>query len=194
MQDPRVAVVDVDSILWDFLGVMKDKMRVMMPDKEIPEEFDTWDHPESFFDSIKDMIALFTEMHEEQDKYQPFDGAKEMLQSLRDKGYLIHIASNRPKHTRPVLIKWLDEQELPYDFCYADEDKRVIFNSPEIEILIDDAPTNQLAGLEREFLVLTLEYKYNRHIEDTYKFGCLNSMKNFIEKSVKSVERPLQAL
>ena len=106
----RVAVVDVDSILWDFLSPMKEKMRALMPDKEIPEVFETWEHPETFFDSLDDMFSIFNEIHEEQDKYEPFVGARETLQLLRDKGYLIHIASNRPAHTRDVLIKWLDEK------------------------------------------------------------------------------------
>lgn len=188
MKDVRVAIVDVDSILWDFLAVMKTRMREMYPDKEIPEVFDTWEHPEEFFDSFADMIALFDNMHENQDKYSPFEGAVELLQELRDKGYFIHIASNRPAHTRDTLIKWLDEQGLIYDAVFADKDKSILFGSPEIDLLIDDAPKTQLQGLERNFLVLTLEYKYNKGIEGTYKFTDLTKMKTFIKKHVKIVD------
>ena len=184
MEDVRVAVVDVDSILWDFLSPMTRKMRDLFPEKVIPKEFDTWECPESYFESIQDMLDLFTEIHEEQDQHKPFDGAVELLQTLREKGYLIHIASNRPAHTRPVLVKWLDEQGLHYDAVFADEDKTVIFGSPEIDLLIDDAPRNQKAGLERGFKVLSLEYKYNQHMDEVIKFPTLQHMTSFIQRKI----------
>jgi phosphoglycolate phosphatase-like HAD superfamily hydrolase len=180
----RKAIVDVDSILWNFLGEMKTRMRKMYPEKTIPEEFDDWGDPESLFDTVDEMIATFDNMHESQEQFEPFEGAVKMLQTLRDKGYRIHIASNRPPHTRDALERWLKAKNLVYDVIFAAMDKSVLFDDPSIDILIDDRPSTQLDGIERGFLVLTLDYKYNQHVERAFGFSTLGHMTTFIEKSV----------
>jgi beta-phosphoglucomutase-like phosphatase (HAD superfamily) len=181
----RKAIVDVDSILFDFMTVMKTRMRIMYPHKDIPEEFDTWAHPEDYFDSFEEMIGLFTRIHLQQETFTPIVGAYELLQSLRQKGYSIHIASNRPPHTRQALVNWLNGHNLYYNTVFANEDKSVLFDDPKVDILIDDRPSTQEDGLRRGFTVMTLEYKYNSHVEGTHKFETLHGINMFLLNAVQ---------
>jgi hypothetical protein len=173
-------LVDVDSTLWGFTEELIKRMRVKFPTKTIPDEFDNWDHPVSFFNDFCEALDMFCDIHTDQDTFDPFPHAREMLDLLKEKDYHIHIASNRPSHTIEYLIKWLDLNELPYDSLFCDEDKKDLWDEHEFELVIDDAPKTQLYAEKMGSQVLTLRYKYNEHIQKSCKFNSLVSMSDFI--------------
>lgn len=184
----RKVIVDVDSILWDFQKEFNARVRAKYPEKIFPDRAPRWASMEDLFPGaeFKNLLQIFDGMAMDQEQHEPFAGAKELLATLRDKGYRVHIASNRTPQAREALVAWLDKNDLYYDAVFAAEDKSVLFDDPSIDILIDDKPSTQEDGVQRGFLVLTLEYLYNQTVKNTYKFGTLTHMNMFLLNSVKN--------
>lgn len=176
----KTALVDVDSTLWDFTGEMVQRMRQRFPDKDIPNDFNTWDEPMSFFDNPSDAHKLFEEIHRHQHSFGVFDCAKFIIDDLRRMNYHILIASNRQNYTKISLMQWLHTHELKYDEIFCELNKNVLFEERDIDLVIDDAPYVQNEALKRDIPVLTLYYKYNKGIGGTKKFRNLLDMHKYI--------------
>ncbi len=172
----KIALVDVDSTLWDFTEELRQRMIIKFPEQTIPLEFDSWNHPLDFFDNPEDAYQMFNEIHEQQHSFGTFDFAQMIMNNLRKMGYHILVASNRKSYTRLALYQWLHNHKLKYDEIYCDLDKRVLFDKYDIELVIDDSPQVQEVAIEKEIPVLTLRYKYNHDIRPTQKFKNLSEM------------------
>lgn len=180
----KTALVDVDSTLWDFTGELIQRMRQRFPNKDIPDDFSTWEEPESFFDNPSEAHELFEEIHQNQHSFGTFEGANHILNDLRSMDYHILIASNRQNYTKISLMQWLHNHKLKYDEIFCELDKSVLFKERDIDLVIDDAPYIQEEALKREIPVLTLRYKYNMNIRYTHKFDNLLSMHEFMINSM----------
>jgi hypothetical protein len=181
----KIVIVDVDAILWDFESEMMRRLEIAFPDRKI-ERATHFKHCEQYFENYTDLMKFFGDMAMDQEQFKPFTGAKELLETIRDKGYFVHIASNRLPNSKRILLNWLDKHELYYDEVYADHDKTELFDNRDIVILIDDKPDTQDRGLEEGMLVLSLEYPYNQHQERVYMFSDLTNMLTFFKDHVKN--------
>jgi hypothetical protein len=179
-------LVDVDGILWDFSAELIKRLRNKYPEKDIPDNFTHWDHPIEYFKDMNEMLATFLEIHLSQEQFNPFNGAKELLNELWDNGYKIHIASNRHPESFDYLKGWLEKNLLLYDFIFCDHDKSVLWDEKHFEFIIDDSPKNQLFAMSKGSKVFTLRYEYNNHIPETCKFNNLLDMTNFLRYYAQS--------
>ena len=64
----------------------------------------------------------------------PLEGAKETLRKLKDKGHTIIIYSARSWTEYEMTIKWLNDNQIPYD--------QVILGKPIGDYWIDDRAVN----------------------------------------------------
>jgi hypothetical protein len=176
----KLAMVDIDSTLWDFGTEMVNRMRLAFPNKDIPEEFDTWEDPLKYFDNPYDVLDLFRGIHSEQYSFEPYPLAKEMLMKL-SKTYLIHVASNRDYSTISSTRIFMTSNDLYYDDLFCSTDKRELFKQFKYDLVIDDSPQVQEAAIERNIPVWTLTYPYNKHITETKKFGSVTDIYNHIK-------------
>jgi len=181
----KIALVDVDSTLWDFTGELRRRMEIELK-KKIPKEFDSWEHPISFFEKPGNAYHMFNEIHEEQHTFKPFRFAEYVLKDLVKLGYYILIASNRIPRTEPQLRTWLACNNLPYDEIYCDLDKRTLFYSRDIDLVIDDSPQVLEEALKYDIKTLALTYKYNKQIRGIKKFNDLKEMHTYLVQEMIS--------
>lgn len=182
--EKKVALVDVDSTLWDFIAEMVQRMRIMFPEDDIPEQFATWEDPISYFEKPEDAYAMFNDIHLSQDTFDTYDHANTVLKTLRSMGYYILIASNRIPESKPQLVAWLKKHNLRHNEVYCELDKRELFNSSKIDLVIDDSPYVQEAALLKNIPVLTLKFPYNEKILGTKKFNNLKDMNTYMVNSI----------
>jgi len=182
--EKKVALVDVDSTLWDFLGEMVRRMRNLLPEADIPDQFAKWEDPVNFFENPEDAYAMFNDIHLNQDKFGTYDYANVVLKTLRSMKYHILIASNRIPESKPQLVNWLKKHNLYYNEVYCELDKRELFNNGEIDLVIDDSPQVQEVALLNDIPVLTLKFPYNEKILGTKKFNNLKDMNTYMVNSI----------
>ncbi len=182
--EQKIVMVDVDSTLWDFGLELSKRMSAKFPEKEIPLEFDTWNAPLDFFDCQNDAYDLFVDIHKTQHTYGTFKHANFLVRNLRRAGYYILIASNRKPVTKPFLMEWLEINDIVYDEVYCDVDKRELFDTHDISLVIDDSPYIQESTMNLDIPVLTLRYKYNKSIRGTKKFDNLLQMNEYVINSI----------
>lgn len=68
------------------------------------------------------------------------DGVKETLELIRQKGWIIWIATRRPhKHCFYDTKYWLDSNKIPYERLFLVDDKKLLLNkNRNIKIVVDD--------------------------------------------------------
>ncbi|HBA54468.1 hypothetical protein [Syntrophorhabdus aromaticivorans] len=130
--------VDIDNILWDFSPVFWEKLRQINPTIIPPTVWDKWGFWETYV-TKKQFYTAIKEIHLEQDRYLPFDGAQPFLASLKERGFYIIIASHRVPETRTATEKWLLKNGLAYDELHLSNDKSIIFK--DLCAVVDDSPS-----------------------------------------------------
>jgi beta-phosphoglucomutase-like phosphatase (HAD superfamily) len=104
-------------------------------------------------------------VHDRQMLYPPFEAVTQTLQQAEEKGFKIVVTSLRePCHAKTVDL-WLAEHKIPaHDTVIRQESKVSLFQPGDI--IIDDCPTYQLAGLRAGCRVVSLKYPYNQGTEE----------------------------
>ncbi len=174
----KVAVVDIDNILWDFARVFYEKLKKINPD--IPEpalwnEFYMW-----WNYNIPHLAArqIVEEIHTNQEMYSPFLDASDFLEFLVfQKNYYVIIASHRDVKHYDSTFRWLRKNRLYFNELFISYDKTVLFESGRL--VIDDHPKTLEKAIEKGCIPMGLIYKWNEHI-NAHLFDSLTDMKKFI--------------
>lgn len=132
-------IVDIDNTLWDFGSVLWEHLKEVNPQTPEPTAWYKWDFwmdyvtEKEFYTSIRSI-----HLNQHDNRFIPYSDAKFFLDSLKNDGYYVVIASHRDEDTRDSTIKWLTTHELTFDDIHLGHDKSVLFDS--CHAVIDDSP------------------------------------------------------
>jgi hypothetical protein len=134
---PHAIVVDVDNTLWDFGSVLYEGMKKLNPAVTPSDEWCLFDFWKAFV-SPRAFYSVIRKIHMEQEAFTPYADARPFLESLKEKGFPIIIASHREKGTLDATIRWLNKNSLPFDEVHLSHDKTVLFE--RCRAIVDDSP------------------------------------------------------
>jgi uncharacterized HAD superfamily protein len=97
---------------------------------------------------------------------EPYPGAVEAVSRWYDDGHFIHITSHRQATCHEATEQWLQRIGLPFHELYCSFDKVERCREIDIDLLIDDSPTNIERALEAGIRAATLRHPWNRDVCD----------------------------
>lgn len=163
----KVAFVDVDNTLWDFEGEMRRRMVEVLGEENVPKTFSYWNEPEVLMGSKDAAVKIFNDIQAIQHHFEPYQGAVNVLRSLKRMQYKVLIATNRLPETKESLVCFLDDWEMPYDEIFCDLGKERLFDErDDIALVFDDAPYIIEDACDREIETIALRFDYNKNIID----------------------------
>ncbi|HTG00235.1 MAG TPA: hypothetical protein VK654_06575 [Nitrospirota bacterium] len=135
----KIAVIDIDNTLWQFCDAFYRELKSINPIFPPVAKWTTWDFFLPYCTEEQFMAAVDT-IHflQDSDENQPYPESKNFLDTLRQDGYRIVIASHRREETRKPTERWLKKHHLAYDELHLSFDKTVLFESAAV--VVDDAP------------------------------------------------------
>jgi uncharacterized HAD superfamily protein len=155
----RIAI-DIDSTLHHYWDVLSDAaQRRFGIDLPYEEQFD-WGITRL---KPKQLEVCIAETHTEQAILagEPYPGAVETVRRWHDAGHFIHITSHRQTHAHDATEAWLRKIGLPFDELYCSFDKVTRCREIQIDVLIDDSPTNIARALDAGIVAATLRHPWN---------------------------------
>jgi uncharacterized protein len=168
----RIAI-DIDSTLHHYWDVLSDAARRRFG-IELPyeEQFD-WGITRL---KPKQLEVCIAETHSEQAilSGRPYPGAVEAVRGWHDAGHFIHVTTHRQTDCHEATSAWLGKIGLPFDELYCSFDKVARCREIDIDVLIDDSPTNIERALEAGIIVATLRHPWNAdvcEVEDVIAAG-----------------------
>ena len=153
------AIVDVDSTLWNMEVFLYKQVRKFDPDVKHYREWTQWKDCRGKLDTPT-FYKIVDYVHEDQQYHPPFKGAKELLEYLSTKYYVI-IASHRRESAFDTLSKWLHNYELYHDAINLSFDKSKLFNE-FVGLIIDDSPKTIEKAVAKDIPCVSLLYPYNK--------------------------------
>jgi hypothetical protein len=166
----KIAVVDVDSILWSFNDALYEELVKLYPHLEKPSMWDIWEFYEKYNIPEEEFYKVCNRIHKNQEKYKPFKHAFLLTHLLKINGYHITIASCRIPETKKYLVKWLNKNKIVYDEVFADLHKKHLFS--KADLVIDDSPINLIEASKRKAnLICGILYPWNKELNDTFMLG-----------------------
>lgn len=158
--NPKRAILDVDGILWALTAPPGPVAVALHKKYRVPLVEPThWNFHQDFC-TDEQFMALVNEAHAMQIAFPPFEGAKQLMEVLDQKGYEVVIASHRIKQTAHTLQKWLNKYELqPYSGVYCGSSKHFLIGVNDL--VIDDSPATIEFAQKGGAQVLSLKYAYN---------------------------------
>ena len=130
-------IVDIDNTLWDLSPVLWEQLKSFNPDMPPPSQWSHWDFWEGHV-SMRELFRALKIVHDHQDIYPAYPESKSFLDSLKERGFCILIASHREKSTYNPTVRWLEKHKLPFDEVHLVSDKSVLFDHSLA--IIDDSP------------------------------------------------------
>jgi hypothetical protein len=94
----------------------------------------------------------------------PYPQAVDIVNEWHAEGHFIHVTSHRAEHCLPATARWLDAIGLTYDDLHCSSNKIVRCVELQIDILIDDSPTNLVRALDAGMLAATITHPWNREV------------------------------
>jgi hypothetical protein len=152
-------IVDIDNTLWDFAPVLYERIKQINPGIAPPSEWRVWDFWRSYLSSHQ-LYTVIRGIHMEQDLYPVYPDAASFLESLKDLGLYIIIASHREKGTLDATLRWLARHSLAFDEVHLSHDKSVLFNNSWA--IIDDSPVTLEKAAEFGIVRAGLRTPWNR--------------------------------
>lgn len=188
----RTAVIDVDEILWGFNDALREC--AISHGYRFPTKSECT-HWAAIYDFIPkpEAIKLFDEVHERQVDYPPFPDAQDFLRFMRKYFYVI-IASHRNPDHLPQLKQWLEINKLEHDEIFVSFDKTVLFDNPNVVIVVDDRDETLGIALDHEKISVGLRRPWNQNSYHTVElrdgkkyqvpyvlFNSLTEIRDFLE-------------
>lgn len=153
-----IVICDVDSTISPFCEALYERLIKIKPDFPTIANWTQWDLFQ-FGISKNEMVPIFNEIHLNQVALEPFAGAKELLDWLYDRYYVI-IASHRDAQAYPMLVEWLNKYELKYHEVICTDDKTELFDE-DVCFVIDDKPDTLRRCEELGILGIGLAWPWN---------------------------------
>ncbi|HEY3276070.1 MAG TPA: hypothetical protein VGJ94_05575 [Syntrophorhabdaceae bacterium] len=186
-------IVDIDNTLWDFAPVLYDYLKETGPGIPPIEKWGAWKFWEGEMSS-RTFYTILRRLHMDQEKFEPYADASWFLNSLRERGFHILIASHREKDTYEPTARWLRKFNLYFDELHVLSDKAKLFEG--VFGIVDDSPIT-LAKAARAGIVATgllfpwnegLGYDLFRSLREILEYIDLMSSRNYREPSRGSVD------
>jgi len=179
----RVALVDIDNTLWDFASVLYEELVKVVPDIPSPEKWYEWDfwrnhiEAELFFDIIN-------RIHRKQDMYSPFPDTRGFLESLREIGFRIVIASQRDSGTMIPTVRWFLKHRLPFDDIFLVNTKSFLVERSTV--VVDDSPMVLKESLNKRKPATGLAFPWNSSLvnQGAFLFDSLDSISDWIRNFI----------
>lgn len=158
----RIAI-DIDSTLhhyWDLFALLaRRRFGVTLPyDEQV-----TWDVVQLRREQV---ATLVRESHRSEHVLGavPYAGAVDTVAGWRAAGHYIHITSHRSTGAHAATAAWLAQIGLPYDDLHCSWDKITRCSEIDIDVLIDDSPSNILRAQEAGIVPATIAHPWNREL------------------------------
>ena len=170
----NIAIVDIDNTLWQFCDAFSEELQKINPAFPPLEQWTTW----NFFVGYcteEQFLAAVDAVHARQDSeaYKPYPEANGFLQSLKDLGYHIVIASHRRVEMQGPTERWLRKHGLQYDELHLSFDKTVLFD--KASVVVDDAPHTLEKAVAHKAISAGLLFPWNREYAGN-GFGLFNNL------------------
>jgi hypothetical protein len=135
----KTAVVDIDNTLWQFCDVFYRNLKLLHENFPPVDQWTASGFWEPYC-SLQEFWAVVNAIHLDQDNpaFLPYPQARQFLQSLREAGFRVIIASHRLEETRQPTQRWLSRHGLACDELHLSFDKTVLFK--DAVVVVDDAP------------------------------------------------------
>jgi hypothetical protein len=157
----KIAVIDIDNTLWQFCDAFLEELRRI--NREFPpiEQWTTWDFYAPYCTEQQFFGAVDRIHHaQDSDRYRPYPEAKGFLQSLKQQGYRVVIASHRRPEMREPTERWLKRHGLEYDELHLSSDKSVLFK--DVAVVVDDAPQTLEKAVASKAIGAGLLFPWNK--------------------------------
>lgn len=166
-----VALIDVDNTISPFHTSLYELIKRENPKVPHWSRWDDWYFYKKCMDD-KTFYGIVDMLHSMQESVKPYDRAKELLDIISKKWYIV-IASHRKTVNKAPLINWLDKNNLRYDEVYCGMDKlRDMYGYYHdcVSLVIDDSPiVLRYVALDMGYdgLIYGIKFPWNRHLEGT---------------------------
>ncbi len=181
------AIIDIDNTLWQFCDAFAAELAKINPAFPPVGQWTTWNFFEGYCTEEEFLGAVdAVHLRQDSDEYRPYPEAKGFLQSLRDEGYRIIIASHRRPEMKGPTERWLTKHALAYDDLHLSFDKSVLFN--DAAVVVDDAPHTLEKAVAHKAIGAGLLFPWNRNYAGNGfgLFNNLNEVLRYIGKMSKS--------
>jgi hypothetical protein len=170
----KTAVIDIDNTLWQFCDAFYVELRKVNKDFPTPANWTHWDIWEGCC-SKQEFYKAVNAIHfrQDSDDFEPYPEAKGFLETLKQNGYSITIASHRSPEFMSQTQRWLKRHGLVYDDIHLSYHKTQLINS-KTDIVVDDAPQVLEKAVENGALATGLLFPWNRAYRDNGFRLCSN--------------------
>jgi uncharacterized HAD superfamily protein len=97
----------------------------------------------------------------------PYPGAVETVRAWHEQGHYIHVTSHRAQGCHEATARWLAQIGVPFDDLCCTYEKVNRCLELDIDLLVDDSPSNLLAALDHGIRVATIEHPWNQELCET---------------------------
>lgn len=105
---------------------------------------------------------------------EPFEGAVDVIQALKDEGHTIHIITHRDWGEKTIVntMGWFYEYQIPFDTFTFAEDKTIV----GVDLLLDDRDKNYEDSIKQGIPCVLMTRDWNQHVRfaprvaDWYEF------------------------
>ena len=178
-----IAIVDIDNTLWQFCDAFYEELKKVNAAFPPVEQWTTWDFFAPFCTEKQFMSAVdAVHYRQDSDQYRPYPEAKGFLQSLREHGYRVVIASHRRQEMQGPTERWLRKHELAYDELHLSFDKTVLFENAAV--VVDDAPHTLEKAVASGVVGAGLLFPWNKAYAGN-GFGLFRDLNEVMEYIVK---------
>jgi hypothetical protein len=158
----KIAIVDIDNTLWQFCDAFYEELIKINPDFPTIDKWNNWDIWEGYC-SKQDFYKAVNAIHlrQDSDKFEPYPESKGFLQTLKQYGYHITIASHRSPDFMTQTELWLQKHGLVYDDIHLSYHKMELINS-KTTVVVDDAPQVLEKAVEHGAMATGLLFPWNK--------------------------------
>jgi hypothetical protein len=182
MKKRKKAIIDIDNTLWHFCDMLFEQLQKINRSFPSPDGWIDWDFWQHFC-SEEEFITAINNVHfnQDDDRHIPYPAAKQFLQTLKDEGFHITIASRRSEGSRIATKRWLHKHELPFDELHISFNKTALFEA-DYCVVVDDSPKVLEKAKQRGLMHTGLLFPWNRlYSENGYLlFNSLDEILQFI--------------
>lgn len=186
----KIAAVDLDGVLAQYpehwLEYLNKSTSIDVALKDFSLVYGTTSISRSLYSSLKDRYRRSGQ----ELRVTPMPGAKEFLETLRNRGYTIVILSARPTSRYKRLygdsIYWLRMHALAYNHIVWDQmkEERIIKELPIVEFVVEDDPQNAERLAAAEIKVFLLSRPYNESWQVCRNVTRVASLAEILERLV----------
>lgn len=186
--------LDVDNTIRDFTGALRKVFIDYYPEYEGKIlEHTSWDLAKAY-PIGKDIYEFCFNSEATNDIFyevcRPYDDVEEGMNELKSLGHTLFAATTQTKITEPLVKKWLDYYEFPFDgyyFLRSDLHNNMLSNGKsvfDIDLLFDDGHHNIEEFVNANKLAICRIQPWNEIYKEYYKehnVPCVHSFTEFVE-------------